>query len=129
MLAIALVLDGWSREAAAEACAMDRQTLRDWVHRYNAEGLDGLFNLPRRCRGYRRSSRRKWSNGLSKAQSWSGTAWCAGAVSICGGGSRRNLASTAALVLKQAGYGTTLGAADFALSAASGVVPLPSSSG
>jgi transposase len=21
---------------------MDRQTLRDWVHRYNAEGLDGL---------------------------------------------------------------------------------------
>jgi hypothetical protein len=35
MLAIALVLEGWSREAAAEACAMDRQTLRDWVHRYN----------------------------------------------------------------------------------------------
>jgi len=23
---------------------MDRQTLRDWVHRYNAEGLDGLVN-------------------------------------------------------------------------------------
>ena len=21
---------------------MDRQTLRDWVHRYNAEGIDGL---------------------------------------------------------------------------------------
>jgi hypothetical protein len=35
MLAIALVLEGWSRQAAAEACAMDRQTLRDWVHRYN----------------------------------------------------------------------------------------------
>jgi transposase len=48
MLAIAMVLDGWSREAAAEACAMDRQTLRDWVHRYNALGLDGLFDLPRR---------------------------------------------------------------------------------
>jgi hypothetical protein len=29
------VLEDWSREAAAEACAMDRQTLRDWVHRYN----------------------------------------------------------------------------------------------
>jgi hypothetical protein len=28
MLAIALVLEDWSREAAAEACAMDRQTLR-----------------------------------------------------------------------------------------------------
>lgn len=48
MLAIALVLEGWSREAAAETCAMDRQTLRDWVHRYNADGLEGLFNQPRR---------------------------------------------------------------------------------
>jgi transposase len=44
MLAIALVLDGHSRETAAEACGMDRQTLRDWVHRYNAEGLSGLAN-------------------------------------------------------------------------------------
>lgn len=44
MLAIALLLEGWSREAAAQACAMDRQTLRDWVHRYNASGLDGLHN-------------------------------------------------------------------------------------
>ncbi len=41
MLAIAMVLEGWSREAAAEACAMDRQTLRDWVHRYNELGLEG----------------------------------------------------------------------------------------
>jgi transposase len=48
MLAIGLVLEGWSREAAAEACAMDRQTLRDWVHRYNALGPEGLFALPRR---------------------------------------------------------------------------------
>jgi transposase len=48
MLAIALVLDGWSREAAAEACAMERQTLRDWVHRYNEAGLEGLSNQPRR---------------------------------------------------------------------------------
>ena len=48
MLAIALVLDGWSREAAAEACAMQRQTLRDWVHRYNESGLEGLVNGSRR---------------------------------------------------------------------------------
>jgi transposase len=47
-LAIALVLEDWSREAAAEACAMDRQTLRDWVHRYNELGLEGLFDQPRR---------------------------------------------------------------------------------
>jgi transposase len=48
MLAIALVLEDWSREAAAETCAMDRQTLCDWVHRYNAVGLQGLFDRPRR---------------------------------------------------------------------------------
>ncbi len=44
MLAIALVLDGHSRADAAATCGMDRQTLRDWVHRYNAEGLAGLSN-------------------------------------------------------------------------------------
>jgi transposase len=44
MLAIALVLDGHSRADAAATCGMDRQTLRDWVHRYNAEGIAGLSN-------------------------------------------------------------------------------------
>src|SRR6186713_3714817 len=44
MLALALVLEGASREAAARAAGMDRQTLRDWVHRYNAEGLAGLYD-------------------------------------------------------------------------------------
>ena len=44
MLAIALVLEGVDRRTAAETCGMDRQTLRDWVHRYNAEGLAGLSN-------------------------------------------------------------------------------------
>jgi transposase len=47
MLALALVLEGGSREAAARAAGMDRQTLRDWVHRYNAEGLAGLRDRPR----------------------------------------------------------------------------------
>src|SRR5688572_15220800 len=42
MLALALVLEGRSRREAAESCGMDRQTLRDWVIRYNAEGLAGL---------------------------------------------------------------------------------------
>jgi len=46
MLALALVLDGRSRAEAAESCGMDRQTLRDWVHRYNAEGLAGLVDRP-----------------------------------------------------------------------------------
>jgi transposase len=41
-LAIANALDGMSREHAARSAGMDRQTLRDWVIRYNEHGLDGL---------------------------------------------------------------------------------------
>src|ERR1700704_2708257 len=44
MLALAMVLDGADRKSAAETCGMDRQTLRDWVHRYNAQGLRGLYD-------------------------------------------------------------------------------------
>ena len=44
LLAIALVMEGRSRTEAATAAGMDRQSLRDWVHRYNAEGLAGLEN-------------------------------------------------------------------------------------
>jgi transposase len=50
MLALALVLEGRSRAEAARLCGMDRQTLRDWVHRYNAEGLAGLSDRPRQGR-------------------------------------------------------------------------------
>ena len=46
MLALALVLEGESRTEAAQSAGMDRQTLRDWVHRYNAEGLAGLSDCP-----------------------------------------------------------------------------------
>ncbi len=46
LLALALVLEGASRADAARSCAMDRQTLRDWVHRYNREGIDGLLDRP-----------------------------------------------------------------------------------
>jgi hypothetical protein len=42
MLCLAMVLEGADRTTAAEACGMDRQTLPDWVHRYNTEGLRGL---------------------------------------------------------------------------------------
>lgn len=44
MLCLAMVLEGCDRTTAAEACGMDRQTLRDWVHRYNADGLRGLYD-------------------------------------------------------------------------------------
>ena len=46
LLAIASVLDGASREDAAKIGGMDRQTLRDWVIRFNEQGPDGLINIP-----------------------------------------------------------------------------------
>ena len=42
ILALAMVLEGRARTEAAELNGMDRQTLRDWVHRYNAGGIRGL---------------------------------------------------------------------------------------
>jgi transposase len=42
ILALAMVLEGRSRTEAAELNGMDRQTLRDWVHRYNEAGVGGL---------------------------------------------------------------------------------------
>ena len=42
LLALAMVLDGHPRSIAASSNGMDRQTLRDWVHRYNDAGVDGL---------------------------------------------------------------------------------------
>ena len=47
MLGVANILDGMERGAAARAAGMDRQTLCDWVHRYNKEGLEGLRNRPK----------------------------------------------------------------------------------
>ena len=44
LLAIALVVEGASRAEAARSTGMDRQTLRDWVHRFNAAGADGLVD-------------------------------------------------------------------------------------
>jgi transposase len=42
LLALAPALEGHSRDTAAAANGMTRQTLRDWVHRYNADGVAGL---------------------------------------------------------------------------------------
>lgn len=56
LLAIALVLEGTSRTQAARITGMDRQTLRDWVVRYNAGGVVGAVG--RGGAGYRRAWRR-----------------------------------------------------------------------
>ncbi|NRC57265.1 helix-turn-helix domain-containing protein [Mesorhizobium sediminum] len=44
LLSLAAVLDGMSRADAARIGGMDRQTLRDWVHRFNAAGPEGLVD-------------------------------------------------------------------------------------
>jgi transposase len=46
LLAIAAVYEGMSRLDAARLGGMDRQTLRDWVHRFNDAGAAGLVNRP-----------------------------------------------------------------------------------
>jgi transposase len=52
LLALAGVYDGMKRSDAAKIGGMDRQTLRDWVHRFNEDGPDGLINRkgPERAR-------------------------------------------------------------------------------
>ena len=44
LLAIAAVYDGMRRAEAAAVGGMDRQSLRDWVHRFNADGPEGLHD-------------------------------------------------------------------------------------
>jgi transposase len=46
LLGVANALDGMTRGRAARQAGMDRQTLRDWVIRFNAEGVDGLRDRP-----------------------------------------------------------------------------------
>ena len=45
LLALAAIYEGMDREEAARIGGMDRQTLRDWVHRFNEHGPDGLVNV------------------------------------------------------------------------------------
>src|SRR3954454_4743283 len=47
LLALANALDGLPREEAAKLAGMTGQTLGDWVHRYNTEGVEGLRERPR----------------------------------------------------------------------------------
>ena len=51
LIALANVLDGMSRKAAAHAAGMDRRTLRDWVIRFSAVGVAGLRDQPRAAEG------------------------------------------------------------------------------
>ena len=44
LLSLAAVRDGMDRGGAAKIGGMDRQTLRDWVYRFNALGPEGLLD-------------------------------------------------------------------------------------
>src|ERR1700721_2143056 len=44
LLSLAAVREGIDRGSAAKIGGMDRQTLRDWVHRFNASGPEGLID-------------------------------------------------------------------------------------
>ena len=61
MFAIANVLAGLSRADAATHAGMERQSLRDWVQRFNAEGVAGLEDRPRKGRP------RRMDAGIEKA--------------------------------------------------------------
>ena len=43
-MSLAAVRDGMDQGSAAKIGGMDRQTLRDWVHRFNGSGLEGLVD-------------------------------------------------------------------------------------
>jgi len=61
LLAIAAVLDGASREEAATIGGMDRQTLRDWVIRFNEQREAQLWSFRKRqvCTSSKDSVRRR----------------------------------------------------------------------
>ena len=65
LLAIAMVLEGMRRKVAAETCGVNRQRLRDWIRRYNAEGVEGLGN--RRGGG---TKLRLTSDQLAQLETW-----------------------------------------------------------
>jgi transposase len=44
LMSLAAVRDGMDRGSAAKIGGMDRQTLRDWVHRFNGSGPEGLID-------------------------------------------------------------------------------------
>ena len=93
MLAIALLLEGWSRESAAEACAMDRQTLRDWVHPMPLgwPGCTTRHAATGHCLAFQANKGPRWRNGWRKVLISRETVWSAGVASICSSGSSRNL--------------------------------------
>jgi len=82
LLAIAAVLEGASREEAAKIGGMDRQTLRDWVIRFNEQGTDGLINIPSPGMPPKLNATHRAFLGRIVVRSLRSMAWCAGGRAI-----------------------------------------------
>jgi len=78
LLSLAAVLDGMNRTDAAKMGGMDRQTLRDWVHRFNERGPDGLKDNWHRGNPPRLSAAQQ-AQLCALVETGPCTAWCAGA--------------------------------------------------
>ncbi len=59
LLALAAVYDGMDRDEASRIGGMDRQTLRDWAHRFNERGPEGLINAKPSSRPSKLSAEQK----------------------------------------------------------------------
>ena len=102
LLSLAAVRDGMDRGSAAKIGGMDRQTLRDWVHRFNGSGPQGLID--------------NWTEGPKPRLSADQLAQFAQIVeagpdrertgSCAGGGSTLKSSNAASLVMLPAAVGT-----------------------
>ena len=88
--ALALILEGHSRTVAAEHSGKDRQTLRDWVHRYNAGGFAALVSGKSTGRAPKLDAGQmgRLYDLVVKGPILRLMGLCAGGVSICGRKSR-----------------------------------------
>src|ERR1700694_5125841 len=96
LLSLAAVLDGMNRTDAARIGGMDRQTLRDWVHRFNEAGPDGLLDNWASGPTPRLSQIRRPNSRPSSKLAPTGklTAWFGGDASISNGSSPSASVST-----------------------------------
>jgi hypothetical protein len=95
LLGLVHALEGMDRGEAARLAGMDRQTLRDWVLRFNAEGVEGLRDRPKSGRPtwLDEGSWRACAPWSCVAPTPSATASALGGPRICAGSSRSVAAS------------------------------------
>ncbi len=66
---------------AARIGGMERQTLRDWVHRFNGSGPEGLIDrkAPGKLQKLNSEQKAGWRRWWKRARPRRFMAWCAGA--------------------------------------------------